>query len=132
VSEAPSESEAARQTAAAGRGLIAAALAALRTRLDLAAVELEIYLLVFARMLAWLFGAVACVLLALAFAVTALIAALWDTHRMLGLLGGSAAFVLLAALLGYLGMRTLRGRGSVLSGTLAQLSEDQRRTGGTP
>lgn len=114
-----------------GRGLVAAGLEALRTRLDLATVELEIHVLLLARMLVWIFGAVACGLLALAFGITALIVALWDTHRMLGLLCGSLVFVLLAALLGYLGVRTLRHRPGALAGSLAQLAEDERRVGGS-
>ena len=89
------------------QGLLTAGIEALRTRLELAAVELEIHL-----------------------GVTALIVALWNTHRMLGLLGGSVVFVALAALLGYLGLRTLRNRPGPLEGSLAQLAEDERRVGG--
>jgi uncharacterized membrane protein YqjE len=80
------------------RGLLQVAFEALRTRLDLAAVELEIQLLLLVRLLAWFLGALACALLGLLCAATALIVALWNTHRMLGLLGGSAAFLALAAL----------------------------------
>jgi len=114
------------------RGLLALALEALRTRLDLAAVELQIHVLLLVRMLAWVVGAIVCVLLALAFAVTALIVALWDAHRVLGLLGGSLVFIALGALLGYLGMRTLQRRSGPLEGSLAQLAEDQRRVEGGP
>jgi uncharacterized membrane protein YqjE len=114
------------------RGLLAAGIEALRTRLDLAAVELEIHLLLLARTLAWILGAVACVLLALAFGITALIVALWDSHRLLGLLCGSLVFVVLAGILGYLGMRSLRNRPGPLDGSLAQLAEDERRVEGSP
>jgi uncharacterized membrane protein YqjE len=114
------------------RGLLAAGIEALRTRVDLAAVELEIHLLLLARTLAWILGAIACVLLALAFGVIALIVALWDSHRMLGLLGGSALFVVLAAVLGYAGVRSLRNRPGPLDGSLAQLAADQRSVGGSP
>jgi uncharacterized membrane protein YqjE len=109
------------------RGFVAAGIEALRTRIDLAAVELEIHALLLIRLLAWVIGAVACVLVAFAFGVTALVVALWDTHRMLALLGGSGLFVALAILLGYLGLRTLRSRPAALSGSLAQLAEDERR-----
>src|SRR5437762_1744345 len=81
-------------------GLLRAAFDALRTRLDLAAVELEIHLLSLVRVLVWLMAAVACALLAVAFAVTALVVALWDTHRTLGLLGGTLAFLALAGVCG--------------------------------
>ncbi len=114
------------------RGLTASVLEALRTRLDLATVELEIQALLVFRMLAWMVGALACILLALALGVTALIVALWNTHRMLGLLGGSAVFVLLAILLTWLGLRTVRGRPAPLSGSLGQLGEDQREIRGGP
>ncbi len=105
---------------------------ALRTRLDLAAVELEIHALLLVRLLAWVLGAIACVLLGLAFAVTALIVALWNTHRMLGLLGACLVFFVLAGVLAYLGLRTVRGRGGPLEASLEQLSEDERRLGGLP
>lgn len=122
----------AEEPATPARGLLGAALEVLRTRLDLAAVELEIHMLLLVRMLAWIIGAVACVLLALAFGVIALVVALWDTHRMLALIGGSLLFIALAALLAYLGLRTLSNRPGPLAGTLAQLAEDQRRVSGEP
>jgi uncharacterized membrane protein YqjE len=112
------------------RGLFAAALEALRTRLDLAAVEFEIHLHTLLRVLVWALGAVACALLALVFGITALVVALWDTHRMLALLGGCVLFVALAVVLGWLGARALRTQPSLLEGSLAQLREDQRRAGG--
>jgi uncharacterized membrane protein YqjE len=114
------------------RGLLAAGIEAVRTRLDLAAVELEIHLLRLVRLLAWIVGAVFCALLALAFGLTALVMALWDTHRMLGLLGASLVFIALAALLGWLGLRSVRKRPGPLEGSLAQLAEDERRVAGGP
>jgi uncharacterized membrane protein YqjE len=59
--------------------------------------------------------------------VAALIVMLWDTHRLLGLLVGTAAFVLLAAVFGVLGVRALRAQPAVLEGSLQELHEDQRR-----
>lgn len=112
------------------RGLLQVAFEALRTRLDLAAVELEIQLLLLVRLLAWFLGALACALLGLLCAATALVVALWNTHRMLGLLGGSLVFLGLAALLGYLGLRTLRRESGPLDGSLGELAEDARRAGG--
>jgi uncharacterized membrane protein YqjE len=111
-------------------GLLGAGLEALRTRLDLAAVELEIHLLALLRVLVCLIGAVACALLALAFLLTTLIVALWDTHRTLALLGGTLVFLGLAVLFGALGARTLRNQPRILEGSLQQLREDQRRAGG--
>ena len=113
-----------------GHGLVAGLIAALRTRLDLATVELEIHLLLLVRLLAWILGALFCLFLALALGVTALVAALWDTHPALALLGGSGLFILLAALLGYIGIRSVRRTGGPLEGSLEQLAEDERRVGG--
>ena len=112
------------------RGLIAALLEALHTRLELAGVELEIHLRALLRSLIWAVGAVACAMLGLAFAVLAVIAALWSTHRMLALLGGTLMFIVLAAIFGYLGARALRVRPDVLEGSLEQLAEDERRARG--
>lgn len=114
------------------RGLIATLLEALHTRLELAGVELEIHLRALLRSLIWAVGAVACAMLGLAFAMMALIAALWSTHRMLALLGATLIFIGLAAIFGYLGARALRVRPDVLEGTLDQLAEDERRARGAP
>ncbi|HUL45705.1 MAG TPA: phage holin family protein [Steroidobacteraceae bacterium] len=111
------------------RGLLAAALEALRTRLELAGVELEIHLINLARTLIWAVAAILCGLLALAFGIAALIAALWDSHRVLGLLGGGLIFVLLCATCAYIGARIFhRGRG-ILDDSLEQLDRDRRRAG---
>ena len=131
TSTAPAESVPAAPGLRRGlRTFGAALLEALRTRLDLAAVELEIHLLVLVRLLVCIMSAVACVLLALAFAVTALIVALWDTHRLLALLGGAGLFAALALGFGWLGVRTLRRQPRALEGSLRQLREDERRARG--
>jgi uncharacterized membrane protein YqjE len=114
------------------RGLIAALIDALHTRLELAGVELEIHLRALLRSLIWALGAVACAMLGIAFGVLAMIAALWNTHRMLALLGATFVFLVLAAIFGYLGARALRIRPDVLEGSLAQLAEDERRARGGP
>lgn len=112
------------------RGLFAALLDALHTRLELAGVELEIHLRALLRSLIWAVGAVACAILALGFGMMALVAALWSTHRMLALLGGTLMFVLLAALFGYFGARALRIHPDVLEGSLEQLAKDERQVRG--
>ena len=127
----PEASEAASATGPV-RGLFAALLDALRTRLELAEVELEIYLRALLRSLIWAAGAIACAMLGVTCGVMALIVALWNTHRMLGLLGGMVVFVGLAALFGYQGVRALRTRSGVLEGSFEQLAEDERRARGGP
>ena len=114
------------------RGLFDSVIEAARTRLDLAAVEAEIFLLLTIRMLLWALAALACGLLALAFAVVALVAALWDTHRMLGVLSGAGLFLVLAAVFSYIASRTFKGRPPMLEGTLQQLETDQHRVSGKP
>src|ERR1700761_149458 len=98
------------------RGLLAAGLDALRTRLDLAAVEVELYLIRAVQMVLWAIAAVACALLALVFGLVSIVVALWDTHRMLGLLGGTGLFLVLAVVFGAIGARTFRGRPNLLEG----------------
>jgi len=128
---APDTSSAAEPPGAV-RGLLAALLEALHTRLELAGVEVEMHLRALLRSLVWAVGAVACAILALGFAMFALVAALWDTHRMFALLTGTIVFVLLAVLFGWLGARALRVHPDVLEGSLEQLAEDERRARGAP
>jgi uncharacterized membrane protein YqjE len=109
------------------RGLFVSLVEAARTRIDLATVEAEIFLLRTIQMLLWALAALACALLALAFAVVAVVAALWDTHRMLGVLGGAALFVVLAVVFGFIASRTFKGRPQMLQGTLVQLETDAER-----
>ncbi len=114
------------------RGVLAAGLDALRTRLDLAAVEVEIYLLRFVRMILWTIAAVACALLGLVFGLVTIVVSLWDTHRMLGLLGGTGLFFILAVLFALIGARTFRGKPNILEGSLQQLEHDHRSAKGAP
>jgi len=111
------------------QGLLAAALEALRTRLELAAVELEIQLIGLARTLIWAVAAILCALLALAFGIVALIAALWDSHRVLGLLAGGLTFLLLGVVCAYIGARIFQRRPGILADSIEQLDRDQRRAG---
>jgi uncharacterized membrane protein YqjE len=114
------------------RGLLGAGLDALRTRLDLAAVEVELYLIRVVQMILWAFAALACGLLALVFGLVTIVVALWDTHRMAGLLGGTFVFLVLAVIFGAVGARTFRNRPAPLDGTLQQLEHDERSARGTP
>ena len=114
------------------RGLFATGLDTLRTRLDLAAVEVELYLIRVVQMMLWAVAALACALLGLVFGLVSIVVALWDSHRMLGLLGGTGLFLALAVIFGLVGARTFRGRPNVLDGTLQQLDHDQRSARGVP
>lgn len=114
------------------RSLFVTLIEAARTRLDLATVEAEIFLARTMQLLLWALAALACGLLALAFFIVALVAALWDTHRMLGVLSGAGLFVLLAAIFAYVATRTFKGRPGILDGTLSQLGTDAERVSGKP
>ncbi len=113
------------------RGLLSSVIEAAKTRLDLVVVEAEIYLLRTLRTLLWAFAAVSCALIAFVFLVVAVVAALWDTHRMAGVLGGAGAFALLAALFVAMAVRSLRNRPLILEKTLQQLEHDRRKVDGT-
>lgn len=112
------------------RGLLAAFIDSFKTRLDLAAVEAEIYLVYVAQLLLWGFAAVACALLAIVFALTAVVIAVWTTHRMAGLIGSMVVLLVLAVVCGLIGARIFRARPPLLSGTLGQFEHDRRRVGG--
>lgn len=112
------------------RGLLGAILDSLKTRLDLAAVEAEIYLVYLAQLLLWGFAAVACALLAIVFALTAVVIAVWQTHRLAGLVGSMVVLLILAVICGIIGARIFRARPPLLAGTLGQLEHDQRRMSG--
>lgn len=114
------------------RGLLATLLDSIKTRLDLAAVEAEIYLVYVAQLLLWGFAAVACALLAIVFALTAVIIAVWQTHRMAGLVGSMVVLLILAVTCGIVGARIFRARPPLLAGTLGQFEHDQRRVAGGP
>ncbi len=112
------------------RGLLSSAIEAVKTRLDLVVVEAEIYLLRTLQTLLWALAALACALLTFVFIIVAIIAALWDSHRMLGVLGGAGAFLLLAGIFSAMAIRTLRVRPLILEKTLQQLEHDRRKVDG--
>jgi uncharacterized membrane protein YqjE len=112
------------------RGLIASVVDAIRTRLDLAAVEIEMYLLRVLQLLLWAVGAVACAVLALMFGLGSLLVALWDTHRLTVLLGGTGLFIVLSAVCATIAVQVFRHRQRLLEGTLQQLEHDHRQARG--
>ena len=109
------------------RQLLAAVLDALKTRLDLAAVETELYFACLVQALLWGFATLLCAAIGLFFAMATVIAALWNTHPYAGLLGSMFVFFVLAAVCATVGARSLRARPQLLSGTLEQFERDQRR-----
>ena len=114
------------------RGAFSALLDALKTRLDLVAVEAEIYLLRTLQTLVWALAALACALLVLIFIVVAIVAALWDTHRLAGVLGGAGAFAILAAICSAMAARTFKFRPMILEKTVEQIEHDRQKVDGAP
>ncbi len=113
------------------RALLAAAIEALKTRLDLVVVEAEIYLLRTLRTVLWALAALGCALFAFVFVIVAILAALWDTHRMAGVLGAAGVFAVLTAVFTTLAMRAMRLRPLILEKSLQQLEHDRRKMDGT-
>ncbi len=113
------------------RQLLAALLDALKTRLDLAAVETELYFACMVEALLWGFATLLCAVIGLFFAMATVIAALWNTHPYAGLLGSMFVFFVLAAVCAMVVVRSLRARPQLLSGTLEQFERDQRRMSGS-
>jgi len=95
-------------------------------------VEVELYLLRIVRMILWAIAALACALMALVFGLVSIVVALWDTHRMAGLVGGTVLFVVLAVTFGAIGARTFRSKPNILSGSIEQLEHDHHSAKGTP
>jgi uncharacterized membrane protein YqjE len=98
----PPRDDVAADLSRAMRELLATMREALRTRLALGIVELEIYLRAMLTILLWAVAAFVCVMLDVAFAVASLVIALWNTHRVLALLSASLVFAVLAVLFGLL------------------------------
>lgn len=91
------------------------------------------YLLRVLQLLLWAVAAVACALLALMFGLVSLVVALWNTHRLEALLGGTVLFAALSALCATIGAYLFRNRRRLLEGTLQQLEQDHRQArGGAP
>jgi uncharacterized membrane protein YqjE len=101
----PADEAAAVNLTRSVRELFSTLLEGLRTRLNLAAVELEIYLRALLTVLLYAVCAIACIMLGLALAAVTLVVALWNTHRLLALLSGSLAFAALAVLFAFLSVR---------------------------
>jgi uncharacterized membrane protein YqjE len=118
-------------TATVGR-IGANLLAMLRTRLELAAVELQEETQRLLGYLAWgvaaaFLGAVA-VLLAILFVLVLF----WDTHRLLAV-GGMTVLFALASLLAFLKVRgELANRPPLMADTLAELRKDAQAVKGEP
>jgi uncharacterized membrane protein YqjE len=104
----PPRDDVAADLSRAMRELLATMREALRTRLALGIVELEIYLRAMLTILLWAVAAFVCVMLGVAFAVASLVVALWNTHRVLALLTANLVFAVVAVLFGLLCARSLR------------------------
>lgn len=106
-------------------GRMAATFATIvRTRLELAALEVQEESLRLLSYLALALLAVLCIAIAIVLAAFLVIVLFWDTHRIGAIAGTAGAFVVLGAGLG-LGVRSrLRHKPKLLSFTIAELGKD--------
>lgn len=112
------------------RELAASAIALVHTRLELLATELEEERLRLMRLLAW--GCVAVFFLSLGAVMLTLfvVAAFWETHRLL-VLGAAAGLYLAAGIAAALALRNAaRARSRLFSATLAELEHDRKDLSG--
>jgi len=110
-------------TAAAGR-IAANVLDLARTRLELAAIELQEGAHRLFGYLAWAMAAAVLALFALGLVVLFVLVLFWDTHR-LAAVGGMAVLFILGTLFAAMKLRTgLAARPPMLPATLAELRKD--------
>jgi len=110
-------------TAAAGR-IAANVLDLVRTRLELAAIELQEGAHRLLGYLAWALAAAVLALFALALIVLFVLVLFWDTHR-LAAVGGMAVLFILGTLFAAMKLRAgLAARPPMLPATLAELRKD--------
>lgn len=118
-------------TAAAGR-IVANVLDLARTRLELAAIELQEGAHRLLGYLAWALAAAVLALFALALVVLFVLVLFWDTHR-LAAVGGMAVLFILGSLFAFMKAKAgLAARPPMLPATLAELRKDAAALKGEP
>jgi len=102
----------------------------LRTRLELAALDIEAHLRATIAALFSTFVALVVALIAFAFVGVAVIALAWDTHRVAATIGTLTAYVTLAVLAFVSARSQWRSRPAALAATLHELELDRQALGG--
>jgi uncharacterized membrane protein YqjE len=114
------------------RRLGASLIALGRIRLELLTLELQEEKERLAAMLVWAVVAALMAAFALVFLAVFVTVALWDTHRLVALGVGTAAFVAVAAYAGSRLQRLLREPAAPLQASIAELRRDSEALRGSP
>ncbi|MGE5027038.1 MAG: phage holin family protein [Betaproteobacteria bacterium] len=105
--------------------VLAASLAAIaHTRLELLSTEAEEALVWLVSALTWALAALFCAGLAIILAATWVVAAFWDTHRLLALGVLTGGFFLATLLAALVILAKIKSRPRLFAGSLAELSRD--------
>ncbi|MGH8263324.1 MAG: phage holin family protein [Steroidobacteraceae bacterium] len=106
------------------RSLASTSLGLIHTRVELIGVELEQELWRARSLLTWALAVLLLALLAIGFAGIALIAAFWDTHRVLACVLVVAVLLALTLIAAGFLLKTLNSKPRLFEATLAQLEQD--------
>ncbi len=104
---------------------IATLVAIGHTRLQLLTTELQEEVREVGLILVWSFIALFAAMMALFLGALTVIFVFWDSHRLLAALLMTGAFLLIAAIAGFLLMRRLAAKPPLLDDTLAELAKDR-------
>lgn len=100
------------------------------TRLELAAIDFEIHVRETAISLLSAFVAIVLGIVALTFAGVAIIAAFWDTHRIVAAAAATAAYVIIAVLVGMSARSRWNSRPPAFAATLREIQLDREAMSG--
>lgn len=114
------------------KGLAATLIAITHTRLELLSTELEEERVWLVSMLAWTLAALFCAGLGVVLAAVFVVAAFWDTHRLLTLSILMVVFFLAAVLSALVVLAKARAKPRLFAGSLVELSKDHERLRGRP
>ena len=104
---------------------VATLVAVAHTRLQLLTTELQEEVQEVAQLLIWSAVALFAAMMALFLGALTIIFVFWDTHRILAALIMTGAFLLIAAIGGFMLMRRLKAKPPMLDATLAELAKDR-------
>ena len=104
---------------------IATLVAIAHTRLQLLTTELQEEVREVGLILVWSFVALFAAMMGLFLGALTVIFVFWDTHRLLAALLMTAAFLLIAAISGFMLLRRLAAKPPLLDSTLAELAKDR-------
>jgi uncharacterized membrane protein YqjE len=107
----------------------ASSLSLVRQHLELAALDVEEELLRFGTYAALAIATALVLTLALAAAAATLVVVFWETARLTALVGVTAFFALVAALMAWILLRAIRSKPRLMAGTLSELDKSRAHWG---